>query len=59
MEGYVMDAVKFLQERKRMYKNGAATPSIRLENDYDPVRAVEDVEEWAAAHPRKARQEGK
>lgn len=51
-----MDAVKFLQERNRMYKSGAATPSIGLEDDYDPVSAVEVVEKWSAAHPRKTRQ---
>lgn len=51
-----MDAVKFLQERSRMYESGAATPGIRLEDDYDPVIAVKVVEEWSAAHPRKTRQ---
>ena len=51
-----MDAVKFLQERSRMYESGAATPDIGLEDDYDPVIAVKVVEEWAAAHPRKTRQ---
>lgn len=51
-----MDAVKFLQERSRMYETGAATPSIGLEDDYDPVSAVNVVEKWAAAHPRKTRQ---
>lgn len=51
-----MDAVKFLQERSRMYKTGAATPSIGLEDDYDPVIAVNVVEKWAAEHPRKTRQ---
>lgn len=51
-----MDAVKFLQERSRMYESGAATPRIGLEDDYDPVSAVEIVEKWAAAHPRKTRQ---
>ena len=51
-----MDAVKFLQERNRMYESGAATPSIGLEDDYDPVSAVEVVEKWFAAHPRKTRQ---
>ena len=51
-----MDAVKFLQERKRMYESGAATPGIGLEDDYDPVIAVKVVEEWSAAHPRKTRQ---
>lgn len=53
-----MDAVKFLQERSRMYKSGAATPGIGLENDYDPVIAVKVVEEWSAAHPRKTLQSG-
>ncbi len=51
-----MDAVKFLQERKRMYESGAATPGIGLEDDYDPVIAVKVVEDWSAAHPRKTRQ---
>lgn len=51
-----MDAVKFLQKRQRMYESGAATPSIGLEDDYNPVSAVEVVEKWAAAHPRKTRQ---
>lgn len=51
-----MDAVKFLQERNRMYESGAATPSIGLEDDYDPVSAVNIVEAWSAAHPRKTRQ---
>ena len=51
-----MDAVKFLQERSRMYESGAATPGIGLEDDYDPVIAVKVVENWSAAHPRKTRQ---
>lgn len=51
-----MEAVKFLQERNRMYESGAATPSIRLGTDYDPAGAVKVVEEWSAAHPRKTRQ---
>ena len=51
-----MDAVKFLQERNRMYESGAATPGIGLEDDYDPVIAVKVVEEWSAAHPHKTRQ---
>lgn len=48
-----MDAVKFLQERNRMYESGAVTPGY----DYDPVMAVKIVEEWSAAHPRKTRQD--
>ena len=51
-----MDTVKFLQERDRMYKSGAATPCIGLEDYYDPERAVKIVEAWSAAHPRKTRQ---
>lgn len=51
-----MDAVKFLQERNRMYESGAATPGIGLEDDYDPVIAVKVVEKWSAAHPHKTRQ---
>lgn len=51
-----MDAVKFLQERSRMYESGAATPGIGLEDDYDPVIAVKVIEKWSAAHPRKTRQ---
>lgn len=51
-----MDAVKFLQEQNRMYESGAATPSIGLEDDYNPVNAVKIVEQWSAAHPRKTRQ---
>lgn len=46
-----MDAVRFLQERSRMYKSGAVTPGY----DYDPVIAVKVVEQWSAAHPRKTR----
>ena len=51
-----MDAVKFLEERKRMYESGAITPCIEPEDDYNPVNAVKIVEEWSAAHPRKTRQ---
>lgn len=51
-----MDAVKFLQERNRMYESGAATPCIGLEDDYTPERAVKIVEAWSAAHPLKTRQ---
>lgn len=51
-----MDAVKFLQERNRMFLSGGATPSIGLEDDFDPVMAVEIVEKWSKQHPRKTRQ---
>nr|DAH78352.1 MAG TPA: cysteine-rich protein [Caudoviricetes sp.] len=51
-----MDAVKFLQERNRMFLSGSATPSIGLEDDFDPVMAVEIVEKWSEQHPRRTRQ---
>lgn len=51
-----MDAVKFLQERNRMFLSGGATPSIGLEDDFDPVMAVEIVEKWSEQHPRRTRQ---
>lgn len=50
-----MDAVKFLQERNRMFLSGAATPGIELEDDFDPVKAVEIVEKWSEQHPRRTR----
>lgn len=50
-----MDAVKFLQERNRMFLSGGATPSIGLEDDFDPVVVVEIVEKWSEKHPRKTR----
>lgn len=50
-----MDAVKFLQERNRMFLSGVATPSIGLEDDFDPVMAVEIVEKWSEQHPRRTR----
>lgn len=51
-----MDAVKFLQERDRMFLSGAATPGIELEDDFDPVIAVGIVEKWSEQHPRRTRQ---
>ena len=52
-----MDAVKFLQERNRMFLSGGATPSIGLEDDFDPVVVVEIVEKWSEQHPRKTRED--
>lgn len=51
-----MDAVKFLQERNRMFLSGGATPSIGLEDDFDPVVVVEIIEKWSEQHPRRTRQ---
>ena len=53
----MLDAVEFLQERNRRFMSGAATPSIGLEDDYDPVIAVKVVEKWSAEHPHKTRQD--
>lgn len=52
-----MDAVKFLQERNRMFLSGAATPGIELEDDFDPVKVVEMIERWSVQHPRRTRQD--
>ena len=52
-----MDAVKFLQERNRMFLSGAATPGIELEDDFDPVKVVEIIERWSVQHPRRTRQD--
>lgn len=53
-----MDAVKFVEERRRMYTLGCIKKGIK---DYNTKAeaVVAEVEAWAAAHPRKTRQEGK
>ena len=50
-----MDAVKFVEERRRMYTLGCIKKAI---NDYNTKAedVVAEVEAWAAAHPRKTRQ---
>jgi hypothetical protein len=50
-----MDAVKFVEERRRMYTLGCIKKGI---NDYNmkAEAVVAEVEAWAAAHPRKTRQ---
>lgn len=50
-----MDAVRFVEERRRMYTLGCIKKGI---NDYNTKAedVVAEVEEWAAAHPRKTRQ---
>ena len=46
-----MDAVKFVEERRRMFAvTGEVSKYIRAED------IVKEVEEWSAAHPRKTRQ---
>lgn len=47
-----MDAVKFVEERRRMYTLGCIKKGI---NDYNTKAedVVAEVEAWAALHPRK------
>lgn len=52
-----MDAVKFLEERKRMFKNGKPVPDLDVDITYSSEEVVKIVEEWSAAHPRKTRQD--
>lgn len=50
-----MDAVKFIEERRRMYKvTGKHSPTLAVGVPAEDV--VKEVEEWSAAHPRKTRQ---
>lgn len=49
-----MDAVKFIEENRRMYKvTGKHLPTLAEGIPAEDV--VKEVEEWAAAHPRKTR----
>ena len=50
-----MDAVKFVEERRRMYTLGCIKKGI---NDYNTKAedVVAEVEAWSALHPRKTRQ---
>lgn len=50
-----MDAVKFIEECRRMYKvTGKHSPTLAGWVPAEDI--VKEVEEWAAAHPRKTRQ---
>ena len=50
-----MDAVKFIKERRRMYKvTGKHSPTLAGWIPAEDV--VKEVEEWSAAHPHKTRQ---
>lgn len=51
-----MDAVKFLEERKRMFENGNPVPGLDIDTTYNTEKVVKIVEEWSAAHPRETRQ---
>ena len=50
-----MDAVKFIEERRRMYQLGCIKHHIR---DYNTKAktVVAEVEQWSKEHPRKTRQ---
>ena len=50
-----MDAVRFIEERRRMYKvTGKYSPTL---DEWIPAKdVVKEVEDWSAAHPRKTRQ---
>lgn len=51
-----MDAVKFIEEHRRMYKvTGKHLPT--LAEGIPAEDFVKEVEEWSAAHPRKTRQD--
>lgn len=51
-----MDAVKFIEERRRMCKATRKYSPIMVEG-ISPKDIVKEVEEWSAAHPRKTRQD--
>lgn len=50
-----MDAVRFIEERRRMYRvTGKHAPTLA---EWIPAEdVVKEVEAWSAAHPRKTRQ---
>lgn len=52
-----MDAVKFLEEWKRMFKNGKPVPAFDIDTNYESEEVVKIVEDWSAAHPKKTRQD--
>lgn len=53
-----MDAVKFVEERRRMFAMTGENPKYSLFNMGTPAAyVVLEVEKWAAAHPRKTQQE--
>lgn len=51
-----MDAVRFVEERRRMFAVTGENPKYSLFNMGTPAEeVVREVEEWANAHPRKTR----
>lgn len=51
-----MDAVKFIEERDRMFEVAKQAPSLCYGHKKSAEEIVCEVEEWSAAHPRKTRQ---
>lgn len=52
-----MDAVRFVEERRRMFAVTGENPKYSLFNMSTCAEdVVKEVEEWSAAHPRKTRQ---
>ena len=52
-----MDAVKFVEERRRMFAVTGEAPKYTLFNKGSSAEdVVKEVEEWSAAHPCKTRQ---
>lgn len=52
-----MDAVKFIEEHRRMFAVPGENSKYRLFNMNTPAEdVVKEVEEWSTAHPRKTRQ---
>lgn len=52
-----MDAVKFVEERRRMFAMTGENSKYSLFNMNTRAEdVVKEVEEWSAAHPRKTRQ---
>ena len=52
-----MDAVKFVEERRRMFAVSGENPKHSLFNMNTRAEdVVKEVAEWSAAHPRKTRQ---
>ena len=51
-----MDAVKFIEERRRMNRHNAGRYAV-LFGGMDAAELVKETEEWSAAHPRKTRQD--
>nr|DAJ48871.1 MAG TPA: hypothetical protein [Caudoviricetes sp.] len=50
-----MEAVKFVEERRRMFAVSAGKYSL-FDMNTRAEDVVKEVEEWSAAHPRKTRQ---